>query len=56
VTLTAPETMGQLPFLRWEDGGGQALGADRTLALTMDTDQSVFAVYGEVRGTYITVR
>lgn len=45
VTLTAPGTMGQHPFLRWEDDGGQVLGANRTLELTMNADQAVFAVY-----------
>ena len=48
VSLTAPATSGGLDFLCWEDDDGNSLGTETTIALVMDADRSVFAVYGEV--------
>lgn len=45
ITLTAANTVGNHVFLRWEDDDGNHLGSNTTLALTMGSDQTVFAVY-----------
>lgn len=53
VQVTAATTLGSRPFYRWLIGStGQPVG-QRTLALTMSSNQSITAVYGtQVTGTY----
>jgi len=45
VTLTAPEAHGALSFLRWRLDGADQPAGQRELALTMDDDHEVVAVY-----------
>lgn len=45
VSLTAPASSGETPFLRWNQGG-VTIGRSRELTLVMDRDQELVAVYG----------